>query len=170
MTERRISPFLQLGLPWWRCWRHYHKPSPPPPSSRSSCGAAPTSGRSFLRRPSQVSSCSRTWTTSPPPHAPLPLTWLPPPIRSCSGASSRGWICAPCRVSLRRRPPLPSAHLIWRPEQPQHTDGFPVGRCSASRRSSPWSRMRLRRGPSRQQLSLAEGAGRLFWGNSQCNK
>ena len=44
------------------------------------------------------------------------------------------------------------------------------GRCSASRRSSPWSRMRLRRGPSRQQLSLAEGAGRLFWGNSQCNK
>jgi len=35
-------------------------------------------------------------------------------------------------------------------------------RCSASRRSSPWSRMRLRRWPSRQQLSLAEGAGRLF--------
>ena len=42
------------------------------------------------------------------------------------------------------------------------------GRCSASRRSSPWSRMRLRRWRSRQQLSLAEGAGRL-WGN-KCNK
>ena len=42
------------------------------------------------------------------------------------------------------------------------------GRCSASRRSSPRSRMRLRRWPSRQQLSLAEGDGRL-WGN-KCNK
>ena len=40
-------------------------------------------------------------------------------------------------------------------------------RCSASRRSSPWSRMRLRRWRSQQQLSLAEGAGRL-WGN-KCN-
>jgi len=42
------------------------------------------------------------------------------------------------------------------------------GRCSASRRSSPRSRMRLRRWRSRQQLSLAEGDGRL-WGN-KCNK
>ncbi|KAG2652241.1 hypothetical protein PVAP13_1NG339419 [Panicum virgatum] len=76
-----------------------------------------------------------------------------------SSGGGRSFPPASILVSRPRRPPSPTTSAAV---------GSSVERCSASRRSSPWSRTRLRRWRSRQQLSLAQGAGRL-WGN-KCNK